>query len=173
MVVHLETSNIITQSINKLVWYLTLVTVFNTKKVGSIILVLFWRSVDNRHSLLSLMQMVMPFVWIAACRWNVEVQGFQTSKNTIRKVTPAKMLEISMTRIRRKRTQAYSTILKGQKPLQFPRRECHRSQVQVSAGTGTGHESQTHQCWNIPGAGSNGNYSTLLSLLSLLSIRYP
>ena len=29
MVVHLETSNIITQSINKLVWYLTLVTVFN------------------------------------------------------------------------------------------------------------------------------------------------
>ena len=30
VVVHLETSNIITQSINKLVWYLTLVTVFNS-----------------------------------------------------------------------------------------------------------------------------------------------
>ena len=91
-----------------------------TKKVGSIILAFFWRSVDNRHSLLSLMQMVMPFVQIAAHRWNVEVQGLQTLKNTIRQATPAKMLEISVTRIRRKRTQAYSTILKGQKPLQFP-----------------------------------------------------
>ena len=31
-VVHLETSNNITQSINKLVWYITLVTVFNTSQ---------------------------------------------------------------------------------------------------------------------------------------------
>jgi hypothetical protein len=50
----------------------------------------------------------------------VEAQGLQTLKNAIGQVTPAKMLEKSTTRIRRKRTRAYSAILKGQQPLQFP-----------------------------------------------------
>jgi hypothetical protein len=49
----------------------------------------------------------------------VEAQGLQTLKNTIGQVTPAKMLEKSATRIRSRRTQTYSTISKGQNPLQF------------------------------------------------------
>ena len=93
-----------------------------SKTVGSTtILVCFEQAFIFYCSLLCLTPMVMQFVQIAEQEWSVEVCGSRTSKNAIEKVMLAKLLEISTTRNRKKKIQAYSNTLKAPRRLRCPR----------------------------------------------------